>query len=99
MADYTASKALFAQQMVALAQQILRDAAAMDNLNACYSVHGFNNGGVNQFVDADFTTASGDSQLTAQIVQDVMFAVGTIVGTLTPGVRNSLRECIPGGSV
>lgn len=95
MADYTQSKQTFADQMQAVAKSLLTLAEQVDDLNACYSVHGFNSGGANAYTDADFSTAN--THLTAAIVGDVMFALGTVDGALTTGIRNSLRECIAGG--
>jgi len=95
MANITASKDTFASQMVALARQVLNLASQIDNMNAAFSVHGFNDGGANTFQDADFS--ANNTHLTKQIVDDVMFAIGTIDAALTTGVRNSLREAVPGG--
>jgi len=94
MADFTASKETFASQMIAAARTLLQLSDDLDALNAAYSVHGFNSGGAHQFIDEDF--AVNNKHLTAAIVADAMFAIGTIDGDLTTGIRNSLRECIPG---
>ena len=94
MANFAASKQDFANQMIATARALLNLADDLDNLNAAFSVHGFNSGGPNQFIDGDFTT--NNTSLTAAIVNDVMFAIGTLDGNFTTGIRNSLRECIPG---
>ena len=93
--DQTLSKEQFANQMIATARQLLNLADGLDNLNAAFNVHGFNSGGANEYVDADFSQTN--KHLTAAIVEDVMFAIGTIVGDLNTGIRNSLREGIPGG--
>lgn len=95
MADYSQSKQTFADQMQAVAKSLLLLAEQIDDLNASFSVHGFNSGGPHEYVDGDFTTAN--QHLTAAIVDDVMFALGTVDGALTTGIRNSLRECIAGG--
>ena len=95
MANVTASKDTFAAQMIALARQVLILADQMDNLNSAFSVHGFNDGGAHEFQDGDFSV--NNTHLTKAIVDDTMFAIGTIDAALTTGVRNSLRECIPGG--
>ena len=92
--DVTVSKEQFANQMIAAARELLNLANDLDNLNAAFNVHGFNGGGANQYVDSDFN--QNNKHLTAAIVADVMFAVGTIVGDLDTGIRNSLREAIPG---
>lgn len=96
MANVADSKQVFAQQMIAMARQLLLLAEQMDDINACFSVHGFNSGGSNAFQDSDFGTGS-NQHLTAAIVDDTMFAIGIIVGAISNGVRNSLRECLPGG--
>lgn len=93
--DLTAAKQQFSADMVALARETLQLMQKLDYLNASYNVHGFQSGGKNQFVDGDFTT--NNQQLSAQIVSDVMFALGTLATDATSGVRNSLLECIPGG--
>jgi hypothetical protein len=95
MANYATSKQTFANQMQDLVGQLLRLADQMDDLNAAYSVHGFNSGGANEFVDGDFDVQN--THLTATIVADVMFAIGTIDGDMSTGIRNSLRECLVGG--
>ena len=95
MADVTISKETFANQMIALAREILNRLDDMDNLNDAAGVHGFLSGGPNAFTDGDF--ASNNTHLTASIVFDTMFAIGTLDAAATAGIRNSLRECIPGG--
>lgn len=97
MADYTQSKQNFAGQMQAVATQVLRLAAQITELNAAYSVHGFQPSGANAFTNQDFTTTN--PHLSAAIVADTMFAIGTLDQALTTGVLNSLRECLPGGIV
>ena len=94
MPDFKESKEAFASQMIAAARTLLQLADDLDALNAAFGVHGFQPGGANQFVDGDF--AVNNKHLTASIVADTMFAIGTIDGNLTTGIRNSLRECIPG---
>lgn len=95
MPNYARSKQTFADQMQQLASTLLSLAEQIDDLNACYSVHGFNTGGANAYVDADFDVTN--THLTAAIVADVMFALGTVDGAVTAGIRNSLRECLAGG--
>ena len=95
MADFSGSKQDFANQMIAASRAALQLLEDLEALNAAFSVHGFESGGANQFVDGDF--AVNNKHLTATIVFDVMFAVGTIVGEVDAGQRNALRECIPGG--
>ena len=95
MANFAGSKQDFANQMIAAARALLNLADDLDNLNASFSVHGFNSGGANAFTDGDF--AVNNQHLTAAFVNDAMFAIGTIDGALTTGIRNSLREVIPGG--
>lgn len=99
MADLTVSKQTFADQMQAIAKSVLLLAAQLDNLNGSFNVHGFNSGGANQFVDGDFTTSN--QHLSAQVVNDVMFAIAVLLdpntGQLRESVLNSLRECIVGG--
>lgn len=97
MADMTDSKLMFANQMQQVVAPLLKIAQQLDKLNASFSVHGFQTGGANAFADGDFTI--NNQHLTAQIVNDVMFAIGTIVTDLSTGVRNSLRECLPGANV
>lgn len=95
MADFSGSKQDFANQMIAASRSLLQLADDLDNLNAAFSVHGFDSGGANPYVDGDFSV--NNKHLTAAIVFDVMFAIGTVDGSLTTGLRNALRECIPGG--
>lgn len=95
MADFSGSKQDFANQMIAASRTMLNLADDLDNLNAAFNVHGFNSGGPNEYVDGDF--AVNNEHLTATFVNDAMFAIGTIVSDLSTGVRNSLREVIPGG--
>lgn len=93
--NLTTAKAQFAADMVALARQTLLLVQHLDYLNQSYNVHGFQSGGANAFVDSDFTT--NNTQLSASIVGDVMFALGTLSTDATTGIRNSLLECVPGG--
>lgn len=93
--DLTAAKQQFANDMVALARETLQLVQKLDYLNAAFSVHGFQAGGKNAFTDGDFGTQN--TQLSASIVNDVMFALGTLDADATTGIRNSLLECIPGG--
>lgn len=95
MADFTGSKEDFANQMVATARAFLAVIEDFDALNQAFSVHGFQSGGANEYQDADFNTSN--KQLTAAIVFDVMFAVGTVLGEVDAGQRNAFRECISGG--
>ena len=95
MPNFAQSKETFANQMIALCRQALQLADDLDALNAAFSVHGFQSGGANEFVDGDFATTN--QHLTAAIVADAMFAIGTVDSALTTGIRNSLREAVPGG--
>lgn len=95
MADFSGSKQDFANQMIASARSMLSVLEDFDALNQAFSVHGFQAGGANQFVDTDFSV--NNKNLTAGIVNDVMFSIGTILGEVNTGQRNSLRECISGG--
>jgi hypothetical protein len=95
MADFTGSKENFASQMISASRTLLTVIEDMDALNAAFSVHGFNDGGANEYQDADFNV--NNKHLTAAIVFDVMFSIGTILGEVDTGQRNALRECIPGG--
>lgn len=95
MADFSGSKQDFANQMIAAARSFLSVVEDFDALNAAFSVHGFQSGGANEYVDGDF--AVNNQHLTAAIVFDVMFSIGTILGEVNTGQRNALRECIPGG--
>ena len=93
--DVTASKEQFASQMIATARAALALIEDMESLNATFSVHGFESGGANEFVDGDFNI--NNKHLTAGIVFDVLFSMGTILGEIDGGQRNALRECVPGG--
>lgn len=95
MADFSGSKQDFANQMIAAARSFLSIVEDFDALNQSFSVHGFEDGGANEYQDADFSV--NNKHLTASIVFDVMFAIGTILGEVDTGQRNALRECIPGG--
>lgn len=97
MPDVSQSKKLFCEQMIDISKRALNIIEDMDAINAAFSVHGFQQGGPNQFTDADFKPFINLSHLTAAIVFDVLFSIGTIVGEINTGQRNSLRECIPGG--
>lgn len=95
MADFTQSKQVFASQMQTVAEQLLQIAEQLDELDAAYGVHGFAANGAHPIVDGDFATSN--THLSAAICADVMFAIGTVSGALTTGVKNSLRECLLGG--
>ncbi len=97
MADLSSSKAAFASQMVTVANRALLLAHDLDELSACYGVHGFDVAGkaANAFTDQDFTGSLGF--LSAQTIADVMFALGTLDNAFSSGVRNSLREAVLGG--
>lgn len=92
--DLTATKQQFAEDMVALAKETLLLAQKLDYLKQSYSAHKFD-AGATAFQDSDFQTSN--QQLTAKIVQDVMFALNNISNDIDLGTRNSLLECIPGG--
>lgn len=95
MADQTQSKTLFLDQMIATARQLLLLFDQVDALNAAFSVHGFSTGMKDAFQDADLSAAH--AHLTPNVIADTMFAIGTLDASATTGLRNSLRECIPGG--
>lgn len=89
------SKKLFCDQMIDISKKLLALIGDMDNLNAAFSVHGFQDKGAQQFVDSDFNVFN--THLTAVIVFDVLFSIGTITNEINTGQRNALRECVPGG--
>lgn len=95
MPDVTQSKKDFCDQMIDISRRALNLIEDMDAINAAFSVHGFQQGGPNQFTDADFKVFN--AHLTASIVFDVLFSIGTITAEINTGQRNALRECIPGG--
>lgn len=95
MADFSGSKQAFANQLIAASRAFLNAIEDFDALNAAFSVHGFQSGGANQFVNTDFTV--NNEFLTAAFVFDAMFAIGNILSEVNTGQRNSLREVIPGG--
>jgi hypothetical protein len=93
--DLTASKETFASEMIDLAREVLSLAQKLDYLDQAYGIHHFAPGDTNGFVDADFSATH--TQLTAAIVADTMFALGTVANAISGGVRGSLLECLPGG--
>lgn len=94
MADFTGSKEDFSNQTVAICRQLVSLNADLVNLNAAYSIHGFNVGGPNAIVNADFTNSN--KHLTATIVADALFAIGGAASALAP-LLAALRNAIPGG--
>jgi hypothetical protein len=95
MADFSASKQDFCNQMIALERTVLTAIEDMEALTAALAAHGFNSGGPNQFVDGDFSV--NNKHLTAAIVNDVMFAFANIAPSISTGQRDALRKGIPGG--
>lgn len=93
--DQSASKEVFVQQLIAASRLFLQTMQQFSDLNDAAGVHGFNQGGANQFVDSDFQV--NNTHLSAQNVFDALFAIGNILGEVTSGQENALREVIPGG--
>jgi hypothetical protein len=93
--DLTQKKTQFSNDLVSFASRLILAAEDIDSLVAAYSVNHFAVGDTQQIVDGDY--AIQNTHLSQSIVADVMFALGTLQSALTVGIRNSLREAIPGG--
>lgn len=93
--DLTLSKKQFADDMQQVSRLFLQVKEKLHAMDEAYSVHGFNSG-PNAFVDADFNETN--KHLSASIVQDAMFAIGTIDAAIeSAGIEPALRNCLPGG--
>lgn len=95
MPNFVNKRQEFAGEMIALSSALLTALDDCDNLDAAYSVNGFNSGGANEFEDEDF--GGVNTHLSASIVADVMFALGTLRAAATEGLRDALRKALPGG--
>ena len=93
--NLTASKEQFANQTIKVARAMLSVLEDMESLNSTFSVHGFQSGGANEYVDGDFNLAN--THLTANIMFDAIFAMGTILSEIDGGQRNALEATISGG--
>ena len=93
--DYTEKKLQFITEMIGLADRLLLAAEDCSAMDAAYNVNGFIPGGANAIGDADFLIQN--KHLTAAQVADIMFAIGTINNSMTPGILNSLRKALYGG--
>ena len=94
MADFTAKKLQFATEMIQLADRLLLAQEDCEAMDVAYSTNGFNPGGAHAFSDSDFNVQN--RHLTAAIVQDVMFAIGT-ANTAIVNLRVNLIKALPGG--
>ena len=94
MADFTEKKLQFITEMIQLADRLLLAQEDCEAMDVAYSTNGFNPGGANAFGDADFNVQN--KHLTAAIVADIMFAIGTANTALT-NVRVNLIKALSGG--
>lgn len=94
--DLTEAKAQFARDMIYVSRLTLQLADKLHSLSLAFSGDGFNSGGTNEFVDADFDGTS-NAHLSVAAVEDAMFVIGTADTLIGQAQRQALLRVIPGG--